>query len=77
MATGATLNYHGVGRRKAAVARVWLKRGKGSLDINGREVKNYFDTDITRTAVVQAFTVTGKGEDFDVYANVQGDGQVA
>ncbi len=77
MATGATSNYHGVGRRKSAVARVWLKRGKGGLDINGREVKNYFDTDITRTAVARALDVTGTGKNFDIYANVQGGGQVA
>ena len=77
MVTAAPLNYHGVGRRKSAVARVWLKRGKGNLDINGREVQQYFDTAITRTAVRRAFDVTGTGEDFDVYANVQGGGLVA
>ncbi len=71
------MNYHGVGRRKSAVARVWLKRGKGSMDINGRELNNYFDTDMTRTAAQRTFAVTGKGKDFDVYVNVQGGGQVA
>ncbi len=77
MATAATSNYHCVGRRKSAVARVWLKRGTGILDINGRELNNYFDTDMTRTAAQRAFVVTGKGKDFDVYVNVQGGGQVA
>ena len=76
MATGVT-QYHGVGRRKSAVARVWLKRGKGALDVNGRELAKYFDTDMTQTAVTRAFEVTGMSKNFDVYANVQGGGQVA
>lgn len=43
---------HGVGRRKAAVARVWVTRGKGAVAVNGKEVVNYFAVDVARTAAV-------------------------
>ena len=65
---------HGVGRRKSAVARVWLKRGRGSLVVNDKEYVRYFDTDLARRAAVLPFTVYPQAMKYDVYANVSGGG---
>ena len=67
--------HHGVGRRKSATARVWLKNGSGSILVNGRNYAEYFDTDATRQGLVSALTVTGLTNNFDVSANVQGGGR--
>lgn len=68
---------HGVGRRKAAVARVWLTRGKGELSVNGKQVVEYFDTDITRAAARMVFDVYPGAAHYDVKANVTGGGLCA
>ena len=69
---------HGVGRRKSAVARVWLKRGKGAVTVNDQNYVQYFDTDITRTAVVLPFKVYPQAATlYDVQANVSGGGFTA
>ena len=39
---------HGVGRRKSSVARVWLRAGKGAIVVNGKDFKEYFDTEVAR-----------------------------
>jgi small subunit ribosomal protein S9 len=67
---------HGVGRRKAAVARVWLRKGKGNNEIvvNGRTCDTYFDTDHMRAATRIPFHVYPHGLQFDVEANVKGGG---
>lgn len=65
---------HGVGRRKSAVARVWLKRGTGNMVINGREYAKYFDTDATRMSAASAFHVLPQAATYDVIANVHGGG---
>jgi small subunit ribosomal protein S9 len=66
---------HGVGRRKSAVARVWLKRGKGALTINERDYAQYFDTDLARAAASVPFEVYPQAAAlYDVVANVQGGG---
>ena len=46
---------HGVGRRKSSVARVWLRAGKGAIVVNGKDFKEYFDTEIARLAGINAF----------------------
>ncbi len=65
---------HGVGRRKSAVARVWLKRGRGSLVVNDKEYVRYFDTELARRAAVLPFAVYPQATKYDVYANVSGGG---
>ena len=74
MKTKQTLNFHGVGRRKKAVARVWMKPGKGAIIVNGKDYKNYFDTPISRLKVEQPFKATGLGSAFDVNVNMFGGG---
>lgn len=65
---------HGVGRRKAAVARVFLKLGTGVITVNGEPVNDYFDTDITREAARAAFRAVPAAMRYDVLANVSGGG---
>lgn len=67
--------HHGVGRRKSATARVWLKSGNGTVSVNGRDYAQYFDTDATRQGLLSALNVTGQLKKFDVAANVQGGGR--
>jgi small subunit ribosomal protein S9 len=67
---------HGVGRRKSAVARVWLRPGKGIIKVNGKEAATYFDTDYNRTIIGIPFKVCAKST-YDVDANVVGGGTTA
>jgi len=67
---------HGVGRRKTSVSRVWLKSGKGDIVVNGRDYKEYFDTNVTRTMVATPLKVVGKDKIFDAKVNVNGGGSV-
>lgn len=63
-----------VGRRKTAIARVYLKEGNGSILVNGRDFKEYFPTAILQNLVLQAFEVTETVGQFDVSANMSGGG---
>ena len=63
-----------LGRRKSAVARVYLVAGKGSVTINGRELNEYFKEDSLRYIVNQPFAVTATEGQFDVKANLDGGG---
>ncbi|MBD3231099.1 30S ribosomal protein S9 [Candidatus Dependentiae bacterium] len=72
----AAKNIHGVGRRKSAVARVWLKKGSGKISINGEEYKKYFPTKLTKDMVALPFKVLGIEKNFDVDVNVYGGGPV-
>jgi small subunit ribosomal protein S9 len=70
----AITSYHGVGRRKSSVARVWMKNGKGAITVNGKDIKEYFDTETARTAARRALDVTNLGSQFDVKVTVLGGG---
>lgn len=63
-----------LGRRKSAVARVYIVPGKGNITINGREFEDYFKMDTLRYVVNQPFEVTGTVAQFDVKANLDGGG---
>ena len=63
-----------LGRRKSAVARVYVVPGKGNITINGRELNDYFKEDTLRYIVNQPFEVTGTTAQFDVKANLDGGG---
>ncbi len=65
---------HGVGRRKASVARVWVKPGKGSIVINGKEYQNYFDTELSLYKVTLPLKLTGLATSTDIKVNVFGGG---
>ena len=63
-----------LGRRKSAVARVYVVSGKGNIVINGRELSEYFKEDTLRYIVNQPFEVTGTTAQFDVKVNLDGGG---
>jgi small subunit ribosomal protein S9 len=68
---------HGVGRRKTAVARIWLRRGNGKIRVNGVDYVTYFDTQFSADQAATPFRVCPLGAGFDVEANVFGGGKVA
>ena len=63
-----------LGRRKSAVARVYVKTGEGKIEINGRTLEDYFKEDTLRYIVGQPFEVTGTAGQFDVKVNLDGGG---
>ncbi|MEA1784569.1 30S ribosomal protein S9 [Arenibacter sp. GZD96] len=65
---------HKIGRRKTAVARVYLSQGNGIITINKRELKDYFPTSTLQYKVKQPFTLTNNEANFDVKVNVFGGG---
>lgn len=64
----------GLGRRKAAVARVRIKPGKGVFLVNKRELDSFFRIDRDREAVKKPLKVTDSAKSFDVFVNVRGGG---
>ncbi len=65
---------HALGRRKAAVARVYLTPGKGNVTVNGRPIEEYFPLESLRYIVNQPFEVTGTLGQFDVKVTLVGGG---
>ncbi|HOH99484.1 MAG TPA: 30S ribosomal protein S9 [Bacteroidales bacterium] len=63
-----------LGRRKCAVARVYLKEGKGDITVNGRDVAEYFPTSTLQYIVKQAFELTETAGKYDVQVNLDGGG---
>ncbi len=65
---------YATGRRKDAVARVWLKPGTGKIVVNGREQEVYFARPTLRLVINQVFDVTDRRGQYDVVATVKGGG---
>jgi small subunit ribosomal protein S9 len=65
---------NGTGRRKTAVARVWLRKGSGNVLVNGRNVSEYFDTEVALLEASLPFKATPVSSNYDFEANVQGGG---
>ncbi|MFV3076229.1 30S ribosomal protein S9 [Niveispirillum fermenti] len=65
---------YATGKRKDAVARVWLKPGTGKITVNGRELAVYFARPVLRMMINQPFQITSRIEQFDVIATVSGGG---
>lgn len=70
----ANKQFYGTGRRKNAIARVYLKPGKGNIQVNDRDVKEYLSQDILVMIVKQPLVVTDNEKKFDVVAKVSGGG---
>lgn len=66
-----------VGRRKSAVARVWLRKGTGGFAVNQQRCADYFPTDETRTNAISSLVVCEALSKYDVVANVHGGGKCA
>ena len=65
---------YATGRRKDAVARVWLKPGSGKITVNGRDQETYFARPTLRLIINQVFDVTDRRDQYDVEATVKGGG---
>ena len=65
---------HKIGRRKTAVARVYLSKGKGKITVNKRELNDYFPTATLQYKVNQPLVLTENDKNFDVSVNVFGGG---
>jgi small subunit ribosomal protein S9 len=65
---------YATGRRKDAVARVWLKPGSGKITVNGRDQETYFARPTLRLVINQAFEVADRVGSYDVIATVKGGG---
>jgi small subunit ribosomal protein S9 len=63
-----------IGRRKKAIARVYLKEGSGKMTINKRSLEDYFPTTVLRYIVNQPFEITSTENKFDITANLDGGG---
>jgi small subunit ribosomal protein S9 len=67
--------YHGIGRRKSSVARVWLRPGTGEWLVNGRNVADYFPRPSHQQHAQEPLAATGHQTRFDVMIRVDGGGQ--
>ncbi|MHA6278733.1 30S ribosomal protein S9 [Salinimicrobium sp. CAU 1759] len=65
---------HKIGRRKTAVARVYVSTGSGNITVNKKDVKDYFSTSTLQYKVRQPLNMTGNNENFDIKVNVYGGG---
>ena len=65
---------YATGKRKNAIARVWIKPGKGSITINGRDQEVYFARPVLRMMIAQPLSITERATQFDVVATVEGSG---
>ena len=65
---------YATGRRKNAIARVWIKPGSGKVTVNGREFEDYFARPVLRMVINQPFGVANRKDQFDVVCTVTGGG---
>ena len=73
MAKAAT-KFHGTGRRKKSIARVYLTPGKGNIIVNKRELDDYFGLETLKVIVRQPLVATDNVDKFDIVVNVKGGG---
>lgn len=67
--------FHAIGRRKSAVARVYLRPGSGKFLVNGQETKSYFNRAVLDILLREPIVKTATAEKFDILANVMGGGK--
>ena len=65
---------YATGKRKNAIARVWIKPGKGEINVNGKRVTQYFARPVLRMLITQPFLVADRYNQFDVFCTVNGGG---
>ncbi|MEM9670018.1 MAG: 30S ribosomal protein S9 [Pseudomonadota bacterium] len=65
---------YGTGRRKSAIARVWIKPGSGKITINGKDQEQYFARPVLRMVIAQPLIEAGRETEFDVICTVKGSG---
>jgi len=70
----ASIQYYGTGRRKTAVARVYLRPGTGKITVNKRDFDIYFPNRVLKMIIRQPLAMTETAEKFDILVNVNGGG---
>ncbi|MCJ7642672.1 MAG: 30S ribosomal protein S9 [Desulfobacterales bacterium] len=65
---------YATGKRKTAIARVWIEPGEGKVTINERGLKDYFGSETCEMVLLEPFDITGTRNQFDMIVNVQGGG---
>lgn len=70
----AEKTYYATGKRKNAIARVWMKEGTGVITVNKRNFDDYFTRDILKRLIMQPLDITDKKNKFDCDINVRGGG---
>jgi small subunit ribosomal protein S9 len=66
--------YYATGKRKTSIARVWMKKGEGTIIVNNRNFDDYFTRNSLKMLIRQPVEVTGQVGKFDFYINVRGGG---
>ena len=66
--------YYATGKRKSAIARVWIKLGDGKITINKRPIDEYLTTDVAKMIVTQPLELTNTVGRYDIMVNVKGGG---
>lgn len=69
-----TVIYNGTGRRKTSIARVWLRRGNGSITVNKKSVEEYFPREVWQIKAREPLSVTDTSMEYDVMVRVNGGG---
>jgi len=70
----AEIQYYGTGRRKTAVARVYLRPGSGKIVVNRRDFEEYFPNRVLKMVIRQPLLLTETADKFDILVNVRGGG---
>ncbi len=68
------IQYYGTGRRKTAVARVYLRPGAGTITVNRRDFDNFFPNQVLKMVIRQPLLLTETADKFDILVNVSGGG---
>jgi len=76
MATTSSRTYS-TGKRKTAIARIWLSAGTGKISVNNRPADEYFERETSRMIMRQSLEIIEAVEQFDVFATVKGGGHSA
>jgi len=66
--------FYGTGKRKTSIARVWLKKGEGGIQVNKRTLDEYFTRETSKMVIKQPFELTDSLGQFDAYITVKGGG---
>lgn len=66
--------FYGTGRRKNAIAKVWVRAGEGNIEVNGKSLEDYFGKKTLEMVVKQPLDTTASGANYDVIAKVHGGG---
>tara|TARA_B100001029_G_scaffold134379_1_gene113259 strand:- start:6 stop:422 length:417 start_codon:yes stop_codon:yes gene_type:complete len=65
---------YATGKRKKAIAKIWLKKGSGKIFVNGKNYEDYFKRSNHKMQILKPFEVTNQSTSFDVKCNVKGGG---